>query len=129
MSLHAQAMMDGSTVEPYDPMDSQYDVNFQLPTVLPVDEDALLNRVIAKLEAGLYGPEDALTELGVPKEDQAAMIANAKDHLEQKAELALKAHPPAPTPGQRTQAGANNQPTGPQLNSPRQRGGRNGSGS
>jgi hypothetical protein len=85
MALAAKAMTSGAS-ETFDPMDPKYEVETVMPQVLPVDEDALLNRVIAKLEAGLYGEEDALRELGVAKEDIPDFLARAQERRDRQLE-------------------------------------------
>jgi hypothetical protein len=87
MGLAFQDVLDGDTAE-YDPLDDRYRVNAILPPVLPLDEDGVLNRVIAKLEAGLIGKEDALKEMGVPDEQIPAILERALAEAEARMEQA-----------------------------------------
>jgi hypothetical protein len=77
MALAAQAILDGETAE-FNWQDPKYKVVIKLPSVLPVDEDALLNQVMSKLKAGLIGGERALEELGYPSDEITAILTEAK---------------------------------------------------
>jgi hypothetical protein len=143
MAMAAQAILDGETTE-FTWRDPKYKVVIKLPSVLPVDEDALLNQVMAKLKAGLIGGEQALEELGYPSDEIPDILAEAKSWTDQQMQQQIKvakATRPVPGPGggsggasggARGNAGAggaaaggqkqaakatNNQPVNKQLNS------------
>lgn len=137
MALAAQAILDGETTE-FDWQDPKYKVVIKLPSVLPVDEDALLNQVMSKLKAGLIGGERALEELGYPSDEITDILAEAKSwqdiQMKSQIKLAQATRPVgfsgganAGGAGSATQKGGqgqkqaakatNNQPINKQLNS------------
>lgn len=129
MALTLQDILDGSS-ERYDPLDEDRDVDIKLPPVLPLDEDAELNRIIALLEAGLIGEKEALRRIGTPDDqideilseaqaDQTRRTANAsaaQQRIQGQID-ATKQSQTRPSPAQRARANTNGQPVNNQLNS------------
>lgn len=137
MAVAYQAWREGKT-DTFDPHDPLYDVEIGLPPVLPLDEDALLNRVIARLEAGLLDRTDALRELGTPDDEITDILARADADLKKRqatantsaaaqrmsqqmqARLSQQGGQQGQgrmTPAQRAAAAVNGQPINNQLNS------------
>jgi hypothetical protein len=88
-ALAIRDIMAGNTTT-YDPRDPRYKVKLTLPPVLPVDEDALLNRVLAKLTAGIIAPQQALRELSYPDDRIAAILAEADAYAKKLQQRAIQ---------------------------------------
>jgi hypothetical protein len=115
MCLAAQAMLDGERQD-FDWRDPDYAIDITFPSILPVDEDLLLNRVLSKLKAGLIGAQRALSELGYPADEIADILSEARSWSDAQAQLQIrvaKASRPIPNgppnpPGASGGAGAKN---------------------
>lgn len=124
LSLAADAILNGEiSWQDYDPLDPEWETTVSLPPVLPVDENALINQVVTKLEAGLIGAEDALKELGYPQDEWKALLNRAKDyaenHLGQQPAIIPNAQGAKTTAiskaAERAAAGSNGQPINKQM--------------
>lgn len=137
LAIAAERLTRGDTarLELFDP---GFEIAVQLPPVLPVDQDALLNRLLALYEAHLIPGDEVLRQYGVPEDDIVELMARALEETQHRMDMGLIPDQNAPTgtaavagrtatqvanrrPGgpasasQRAAAGANNQPTNPQL--------------
>ena len=130
-AMWLKAWFEDANIADYDPRDKTYKVKFKLPSILPVDEDLLLNRVMAKMEAGILGPEDALAELGYPEDEIPEILSRAEAWAEKKMQREIKkakanrpmtagitgANGPAGAAQRQAAKATNNQPLNKQLNS------------